>query len=83
MKKRKEGINHMAEITSNTKQDFVSRREILQEIDRRIGLLKEHENDAIAITGNQYAELNRALSKVIGVPLMGELTSMKEYIEKL
>ncbi len=64
-------------------KDFVSRREIIEEIDRRIGLLKEHENDAIEITGNQYAELNRALSKVIGVPLMGELTSMKEYIQQM
>lgn len=63
--------------------DFVSRQEIIEEIDRRIGLLKEHENDAIEITGNQYAELNRALSKVIGVPLMGELTSMKEYIQQM
>ena len=63
--------------------DFVSRQEIIEEIDRRIGLLKEHENDAIEITGNQYAELNRALSKVIGVSLMGELTSMKEYIQQM
>ncbi|MFR8003847.1 MAG: hypothetical protein ACLU62_13165 [Hydrogeniiclostridium sp.] len=63
--------------------DFVSRQEIIEEIDRRIGLLKEHENDSIEITGNQYAELNRALSKVIGVPLMGELTSMKEYIQQM
>ena len=63
--------------------DFVSRQEIIEEIDRRIGLLKEHENDAIEITGNQYAELNRALSKVIGGPLMGELTSMKEYIQQM
>ena len=63
--------------------DLVSRQEIIEEIDRRIGLLKEHENDAIEITGNQYAELNRALSKVIGVPLMGELTSMKEYIQQM
>ena len=63
--------------------DFVSRQEIIEEIDRRIGLLKEHENDAIEITGNQYAELNRALSKVFGVPLMGELTSMKEYIQQM
>ena len=63
--------------------DFVSRQEIIEEIDRQIGLLKEHENDAIEITGNQYAELNRALSKVIGVPLMGELTSMKEYIQQM
>ena len=73
----------MSSQNTSKDSDFVSRQEIIEEIDRRIGLLKEHENDAIEITGNQYAELNRALSKVIGVPLMGELTSMKEYIQQM
>ena len=64
--------------TGRGQKDAVSRREIVEEIERRISLLKEHEFDAIEITGDQYAELNQALSKVIGVPLMGELTSIKE-----
>ena len=68
---------------SNHSTDSISRKEILQELDRRISLLKEHQFDQIDISGNQYAELNQALKKVIGVPLMGELTSVKEYIEQM
>jgi homoserine trans-succinylase len=59
------------------------KQEVLNELDRRINLLKEHEFDEIMITGNQYEELNQALSKVIGVPLTGELQSMKEFVNKL
>jgi hypothetical protein len=59
------------------------KKEIVGELDRRIQLLKEHENDQVICTGNQYEELNQALSKVIGVPLMGELQSIKEFIGKL
>lgn len=59
------------------------KQEVLDELDRRINLLKEHQYDEIQITGNQYEELNQALSKVIGVPLTGELQSMKEFVSKL
>lgn len=47
--------------------------EIIQEIDHRIEILREHQDEEIIITGNQYEELNQALSKVIGTPLIGEL----------
>ncbi|MBU5450348.1 hypothetical protein [Acetivibrio sp. MSJd-27] len=57
--------------------------EIIQEIDHRIEILREHQDEEIIITGNQYEELNQALSKVIGTPLIGELESLKSYIEKL
>ena len=57
--------------------------EIIQEIDHRIEILREHQGEEIIITGNQYEELNQALSKVIGTPLIGELESLKSYIEKL
>lgn len=57
--------------------------EIIQEIDHRIEILREHQDEEIIITGNQYEELNQALSKVIGTPLIGELQSLKSYIEKL
>ncbi len=59
------------------------KQEVLEELDRRIKLLKEHQFDEIMITGNQYEELNEALSKVIGAPLTGELESMKEFVSKL
>lgn len=59
------------------------KQEIINEIDNRISLLKAHENDEIIKNGNQYSELNQALAKVIGMPLMGELNSIKEFIENL
>lgn len=57
--------------------------EIIQEIDHRLEILREHQDDEIIVTGNQYEELNQALSKVISTPLIGELESLKSYIEKL
>lgn len=59
------------------------KQEVLNELDRRIQLLEEHQHDEIMITGNQYKELNQALSKVIGMPLKGELQSMKEFVSSL
>ena len=53
------------------------------EIDRRMAILKEHEHDRIIQTGNQYEELNQALAKVIATPLMGELQSLRDYVENL
>ena len=57
--------------------------EILEEINHRIEILREHQDEEIIVTGNQYEELNQALSKVISTPLIGELESLKSYIEKL
>ncbi len=59
------------------------KNEILQELDRRIQLLEEHRDENIIVTGNQYGELNQALSKVIGTPLIGELQSIKEFVGRL
>ena len=57
--------------------------EILTEIDRRISNLQAHKYDEIIVTGNQYEELNQALAKVIGVPLMRELSSLKEFVTNI
>lgn len=57
--------------------------EVISEIDRRIQNLQEHRFDEKIVTDNQYEELNHALSKIIGVPLFKELTSLKQYVEKL
>ncbi len=57
--------------------------EILLEIDHRLEKLREHQYDEIIVTGNQYDELNQALAKVIGAPLISELENLKSYIEKL
>ncbi len=64
-------------MSKNIKED------IIEELDRRIQLLEEHQEEQIIVTGNQYEELNQALSKVIGAPLIGELESMKEFVGKL
>ena len=57
--------------------------EVISEIDRRIASLQEHRYDEIIVTGNQYDELNQALAKVIGVPIIKELGSLKQYVEEL
>lgn len=60
------------------------KQQIIQELDKRIRLLEEHQDDVKPIiTGNQYEELNHALSKVISVPLLGELNSVKEFVQEL
>lgn len=56
---------------------------IIDEIDDRLNVLKEHEHDQIVMSGNQYDELNQVLSKVISVPLIGELNSIKEFVQSL
>lgn len=59
------------------------KQQIIHEIDHRIALLEEHQDDEIIITGNQYEELNQALKKVINVPLHKELDSLRSYIDHL
>ncbi|WP_040197084.1 hypothetical protein [Candidatus Soleaferrea massiliensis] len=59
------------------------KRQIIAEIDDRMERLKQHRDDRIVVTGNQYEELNQALSKVIGVPLIEELDSLKSYVQQL
>ncbi|MFR2562205.1 MAG: hypothetical protein ACLS8R_05610 [Anaeromassilibacillus sp.] len=39
------------------------KKEIIAELDRRVNLLREHQYDQIQITGNEYSELNQALSR--------------------
>ena len=46
-------------------------------------LLREHQYDQIQITGNEYSELNQALSKVIGAPLLEELGDIKDFVQSL
>ena len=59
------------------------KQQIIQELDQRIDRLKEHQQHKIVATGNQYDELNQALSKVIGAPLIGELEDLKTFVKEL
>ena len=59
------------------------RRTIVSHLDERISTLKKHRFDQITVTGNQYDELNQALSKVIGVPIMEELEDIKSFVSSL
>ena len=61
--------------------DIVS--QITSEIDSRIERLEEHRYDPIEVTGNHTDELNQAISKVIGTALLGELQSLRSYIDGL
>ncbi len=53
------------------------------EIDSRIQRLEEHRYDPIDVTGNHVEELNQAVSKVIGTALLGELKSLKSFVQGL
>ncbi|MGI6728321.1 MAG: hypothetical protein ACOX4P_07225 [Anaerovoracaceae bacterium] len=59
------------------------REQIIEELDSRINRLREHQYEEIVVTGNQYEELNQALSKVIGAPLIKELDSIKSFVQEL
>ena len=59
------------------------KKEIIAELDRHMDLLREHQYDQIQITGNEYSELNQALSKVIGAPLLEELGDIKDFVQSL
>lgn len=57
--------------------------EIIRELDSRIQRLKAHRFDQPAPTGNQYEQLNQALSKVISVPLTKELEDVRAFVMQL
>lgn len=59
------------------------KNQILSELDSRINRLKEHEHDKKPCEGNQYAELNHAVSHVIGCSLEKELTDIKDFVKGL
>lgn len=57
-------------------------KQIADEIDSRIERLKAHRYDPIDVTGNHVEELNQAVSKVIGSALIGELESLRSFIDQ-
>nr|WP_122013356.1 hypothetical protein [Maliibacterium massiliense] len=59
------------------------KEQIIRKIDERLAQLREHQYDQIEVTGNQYEELNQALAKVIGVPLIKELEDLKSFVASL
>lgn len=59
------------------------KQEIIRELDSRIRRLEDHQKEKDPPVRNQYEELNQAVSKTIGVPLLKELQSIKSYVEKL
>ena len=78
--------NHTAAISTKQRTMIFSAssyEEIIAELDRRMDLLREHQYDQIQITGNEYSELNQALSKVIGAPLLEELGDIKDFVQSL
>lgn len=56
------------------------KKQIIDELDKRIKDLEEHRYDEIIVTGNQYDELNQVLAKIIGVPLLKELQDVRDYV---
>ena len=60
-----------------------TKQEILDELDDRIERLQNHAGDDKQTDGNQYEQLNHALSRVIGVSLEKELSSLRDFVEEL
>ena len=61
-----------------------TQRKIVAELNSRIERLKEHQNDPLEREENgPYADVNRALSRVIGLPLQKELEDLKSFVENL
>ena len=61
----------------------IVKREIIDELDSRIERLQNHAKDHKETDGNQYEQLNHALSRVIGVSLEQELESLRDFVEEL
>lgn len=59
------------------------KQQILDELNSRIGRLKQHADDPIVQADNNYDVLNQALSKTIGEPLCKELESVRDFVETL
>lgn len=58
------------------------KKQILNKLDDRIGILQEHRRDEIK-DDNQYGELNQAISKVLNVALCKELEDLKAFVKDL
>jgi hypothetical protein len=59
------------------------KQQITSELDRRLKNLREHQFEAITVHNADYQELTGVFAKLIGVPLIKEIESIKEYVESL
>lgn len=57
------------------------KKEIINEIDRRIEKLACHENDVISQEKSQYEQLDNVVANIICSALLGELEGLKRDIE--
>lgn len=58
-----------------------TKKEIINEIDRRIDKLAKHENDVIPQDASQYEQLDNVVANIICSALLGELEGLKKYVE--
>lgn len=59
------------------------REVILDELDSRLERLKKHQGSDKHREDNEYADLNCALSRVIGSTLTSEIEDIKHFVEQL
>ena len=59
------------------------KQQVLSELDSRIRRLEVHRDDEKPVEGNQYAEMNHALSRVIGATLEKELEDLRNFVKEL
>ena len=56
---------------------------IILELDTRIHRLEKHKNDENIHSDNEFQQLEHAVSKILCMTLLHELTNLKEYITDL
>ncbi len=60
------------------------KQEIIQELNSRIERLKSHDDHRVSQQeDNQYAQLNHAVSRIIGVSLCKELEDVRQFVNEL
>ena len=60
-----------------------SKQKVLQELDKRLKKLQEHEDDEKPDHGNPFETMNHAVSGVISSALQKEITSIKDFVQEL
>ena len=59
------------------------KQKIIEKIDGRLEALYDYRYEPIEVTGNQFEELNQAISRVMNEALTHELEDLKSFTEGL
>lgn len=59
------------------------KKQVLSELDSRLDRLNNHRDDRKPDHGNQFEQLNHAVSDVIGASLTKELENLRDFVNGL